>query len=394
MRMSHLSLAAVSLFTLWSGSAAALDLPMQLEGDRPYIDVEFTAVDGHLVKAHAWLDTGGGGLVFTQKFAEALGLSPKDGGFQAEGDNLASVDLPALHIAGTEIKLTDAQAFEVLGSATGLQHTDADVALPVHLLRSYDVVFDYPKHRFSLLPSGGKHSGTEVPVHIGDAGMPTVTVQIDGKPYGVLLDTGGTCVMLSRDAMSSWLTAHGDWQKLDGAYGRGDMGLGKFESKLFMLDIPRLDLGPFPLEQVLAVSRPAGIYEKNMTQLTGAPIVGSLGGNVFRAFRIEIDYPLSKLYLTRDKSVKPAALDMVGISIEPVAGGGFDVANLQGDTGTMAVGDHLLKVDGLDVSQATLQAVLAALAGKPGESRMLTVQRGDQTLEIKAPVQHLLGAKD
>lgn len=390
-------IAVLATCALLSAAAAAADVtvPMTLEGGRPYVDVELTGADGQKVKAHVWLDTGGGGMILTQKLADALGLKPTSGGFKADGDNLASLPVPALSLGGSAVKLTDgAQAFVVLSAAAGLQGTDADMGIPVRALSGYDVVFDYPAGKFSLNASGGKHTGTEVPVHIGEAGMPTVTVQVDGKAYGVLLDTGGTSVMLSQDAMQAWIVDQKDWPRLDGAWGRGDMALGRFESKLFMLDIGQLSWGPFSLEHVIAVSRPGGIYEKNMTQLTGAPIIGSLGGNVFQYFRMDIDYPKGKLYLTQAKGVKPAALDMVGVSLEPAVNGGYDVARVQGDAGGVVVGDHLSKVGDLDVSHATLQAVLAALSGKPGDKRAVTVQRGDKTLTFQAPVQHLLGAKD
>lgn len=380
--------AAFLACVLCSAAVAAADVPMTVEDGRPYIDVQFTATDGHVVKAHVWLDSGGGALILSQKLMEDLGLKPTGDAFEEEGEKLAPLAVPELSLGGSALQLKDAQAFEVAGASQGIQHTDADAALPVRLLRGYDVVFDYPAHRFSLNPSGGKHTGTEVPVKIGESGMPTVTAEIAGKPYGFLLDTGGTSMMLSQAVVRP------AFQHLDGAYGRGNMLLGKFESKLMMVDIPSLAWGPFQLTQVIAVSRPAGIYEKNMSRIAGADVVGSLGGNVFEHFCIDIDYPAGKLYLTEDKSVKSAALDMVGVMLEPAQGGGYDVAGVTGEPNGVEVGDHLLKVDDLDVTQAPLQVVIAALSGKPGESRALTVQRGDKTLTLKAPVQHLLGARD
>jgi hypothetical protein len=380
--------AAFLTCALCSAAAAAADVPMAVEGGRPYIDVQFKAADGHLVKAHVWLDTGGGNIILSEKLAQALGLKPTGDSFHEEGEDLAPLPLPGLELGGQAVKLADVQAFEIMGQAGGVQHTDADAALPVRALRGYDVVFDYPNHRFALNASGGKHSGTEVPVKIGESGMPTVTAQVAGKPYGFLLDTGGTSVMLSQAAIQP------DFQHVQGAYGRGNMLLGKFEGKLMTVDIPSLSWGPFQLTHVIAVSRPAGIYEKNMSSIAGADIVGSLGGNVFQHFRIDIDYPKAQLYLTEDKAVKPAALDMVGLMLEPAQGGGYDVAGVQGDVGGIAVGDHLLKVGDVDATQAPLQTVIAALSGKPGESRTLTVQRGDKALTLVAPVQHLLGAKD
>ncbi|HSN18334.1 MAG TPA: aspartyl protease family protein [Gammaproteobacteria bacterium] len=400
MTVSVRQFAMLATCILLNAAAAAagtpVSVPMHVEGGRPYIDVQFSDRDGDPVTARAWLDTGGGALVLTQRLADQLGLVPTDGGFKAEGENLAALPLPTLSVGGRAVQLQqDAKAFEVLSNATGLQGTDAEAAIPVRLLRGYDVVFDYPAGTFSLGASGGKHAGTELPVHFGENGMPTVTVTVDGKPYGMLLDTGGTCVMLSDEVAAAWLHAHKDWRSLEGAYGFGDMLLGaKFETRLKMLDVPALHWGPFQLEHVVAVSRPGGVYETNMSKIAGADIVGSLGGNVFRHFRIDIDYPAGKLYLAEDPRVKPLALDMVGVMLEPAAGGGYDVAMLHGDAGGIAVGDHLDTVDGLDAARATIQQVFAALSGKPGAVRRITVRRDGKPLTFQARVQHLLGAGD
>jgi hypothetical protein len=155
-----------------------------------------------------------------------------------------------------------------------------------------------------------------------------------------------------------------------------------------------LQWGASTLTHVLVVTRPLGTYEKNMSDMLGAPIVGSLGGNVFRSFRIEIDYPAGKLYLAQAPHAKPDSLDMVGVMLEPALGGGYDVAMVQGDAGGIAVGDHLLAVGALDATQARFQALRAALSGKPGETRVLTVERDGKTLTLKAPVRHLMGAGD
>jgi len=50
------------------------------------------------------------------------------------------------------------------------------------------------------------------------------------------------------------------------------------------------------------------------------------------------------------------------------------------------VGDKLIQVDDVVLSSATRGAIFAALHGKPGEARMLVVERDGQQLTVPAKV--------
>jgi hypothetical protein len=41
-----------------------------------------------------------------------------------------------------------------------------------------------------------------------------------------------------------------------------------------------------------------GTFETYMSRMMTAPIVGSLAGNVLKRFRVDLDYPNAKLYLS------------------------------------------------------------------------------------------------
>lgn len=56
--------------------------------------------------------------------------------------------------------------------------------------------------------------------------------------------------------------------------------------------------GGQPLVDFGVVSRQAGVFEKWMSSMMTAPIVGSLAGNVLKRFRVDLDYPNQKLYLS------------------------------------------------------------------------------------------------
>lgn len=74
---------------------------------------------------------------------------------------------------------------------------------------------------------------------------------------------------------------------------------GDLENNAMMMRFPNAQWGPFQLDNFAAVSRPNGTFETNMSRLMSAPIVGAIGGNVLKLFRIEIDYANGVVYLQR-----------------------------------------------------------------------------------------------
>jgi C-terminal processing protease CtpA/Prc len=52
----------------------------------------------------------------------------------------------------------------------------------------------------------------------------------------------------------------------------------------------------------------------------------------------------------------------------------------------LQVGDKLIQVDDVRVSDATRGAIFAALRGEPGSVRLLIVERGGQHLKVPAKV--------
>ncbi|HJZ82516.1 MAG TPA: hypothetical protein VKD91_19285 [Pyrinomonadaceae bacterium] len=52
------------------------------------------------------------------------------------------------------------------------------------------------------------------------------------------------------------------------------------------------------LTQFGVTSQRQGTFERYMSSMMTAPIVGSLAGNVLKRFRVELDYPNAKLYLS------------------------------------------------------------------------------------------------
>ncbi|MGD8379195.1 MAG: aspartyl protease family protein [Gammaproteobacteria bacterium] len=366
-------------------------IPMHLELHRPYVDLSVTGPSGHPVKGRFWLDTGGGAMILSSTFADKLGLQPAAKSVNSQGMNLAPTDVPALAADGMPLKLTGARAFIVVNSSDTLEHTDAVGALPLRMLRHYHVVVDYPDQRFTVAGPGAlKPEGRPVDTFIGEAGMPVVSLDVGGKRHTFLLDTGATYCMMSADLMHALSTAHPDWPSASGTYGPANMLLGVNETTLQMLRIEKMQWGPFELRDIGAVSRPAGTYEKWMSKVVGKSVFGSIGGNLLQAFRVDIDFPRGQVYLGRNTSISDQPINTVGIVVEP-AGGGYVIAAGTAELGnTVQTGDRLLKVDGVAVTDATLAGLMARLDGRPGDKHQLTLRRGQQTLTVTAPVEHLL----
>lgn len=362
-------------------------IPMRLELNRPYIDVTLTAPNRQRVKAHAYVDTGGGAIILSSGLAARLGLKATGKAEVSQGDALAPTTVPALRIGGKTLALVNAHAFISTHEPRVLGHDDAEMGLPGSYLQHYIVIFDYPAHTFTLAdPDSYKPDGTAVKTAIG-GGMPVVRASVAGKSYGFLLDTGGQYCMISDAELGPWRKQHPDWPHVDGVYGPANMQIGQFETKLYMLRIAALQWGPFRIENAGAVSRPIGSYEGMMSETVGMPVIGSIGGNVLRHFKVTMDYPAQKVYLDGPAVVPDAAIDMVGITLEPAAHGGYEVAGTVSGMKDIHVGDRLLEVDGHAVTQAPFAKVADLLGGSPGSSRTLLLQRGPQRLTVHATVQ-------
>lgn len=124
-----------------------------------------------------------------------------------------------------------------------------------------------------------------------------------------------------------------------------------------------------------------------MSGIVGTPIIGSIGGNVLRHFKLTVDYPAQKVYLDGPAVVHDPGIAMVGIMLEPAAHGGYEVAGTLSGVKDTRIGDELLEVDGQNVTQAPFSKVANLLSGSPETPRTLLLQRSGKRLTVHAMVQ-------
>lgn len=372
-------------------------VPLILEDNRVFVELTFHKPDGSARTARAWVDTGGGSLILTERLAGDLGLArtgPETSFDDSRGVPVAS---PSVFLGSLPLDASSAQAFAVLGTRQIEPGVDAEAFLPARVLMRYDVVFDYPGRAFTIaLPGALKPRGRPVPTPVDPkSGFPRIELSVGGEPYGFLLDTGASYTMISRELLERWAGQHASWPRLVGAVGEANMLGGQADLDALLLRLPSMRWGEIELHDVGVVSRRPGIFEKYMSRMMTGPIVGALAGNVLKNLRIEIDYPKGMAYVEPAQRPNANDLETVGIILEPISDGNYRITGASRRDNRDLVegvrrGDQLLSVDGKAVAGASRDTVLRSLQGRPGDKHRLRLLRDGKEIELEVAVQHLL----
>jgi C-terminal processing protease CtpA/Prc len=119
-------------------------------------------------------------------------------------------------------------------------------------------------------------------------------------------------------------------------------------------------------------------------------VVGWLGGNVLKGFRVTIDFPRHMTYWERESDLDPHDLDQVGVTLERRdTEKGYFIAGIAEKDGKptvegIRVGDKLVQVDNVRLEDAARGAVFSALHGKPGTVRVLILERNGKQVTVSA----------
>jgi predicted aspartyl protease len=275
-------------------------VPLHVEGNRPFVELTFHKPDGTTRNARFLVDSGGGGFLIVEPLAKELGLALGET-MNEEGSTFAAVT-SAVHVSigSVALDLDPERVLAVVGATNMLPPAapgHADGLLPGHVLAHYHVVFDYPKRTFTIArPKALASTGTPIAMPVATpSGFPRTEIEVGGTAYPVLLDTGASFTMVSQTVLEGWGSAHPEWKREKGAVGEAaTLGGQALETMI----LPKLTWDGHALGDVGVVSQQAGVFEKWMSSMMTAPIVGSLAGNVLTRFRVDLDYPEQKLYLS------------------------------------------------------------------------------------------------
>ncbi|MEP6835537.1 MAG: hypothetical protein ABJB74_19275, partial [Gemmatimonas sp.] len=275
-------------------------VPLMVENNRPYVLVTFKRPDGSVRKARFLLDTGGGGFLITEPLARELGLT-MGSVVREEGQAFAPVTSPVQSwIGDLPLSLNPQRVSVMIGKDNVLPTAAAGHAegmVPGHVLARYHVVFDYPGASFTLAAPGVlTPQGTPMPMPVSTPqGFPRTEMEVDGKRYGMLLDTGASFTMVSEVLLKAWGQHHPEWPRHLGAFGDAATLGGQTLETMF---VPQGTWGAFPLSEFGVTSQREGTFERFMSGMMRGSIVGSLAGNVLKGFRVELDYAHETLYLS------------------------------------------------------------------------------------------------
>jgi hypothetical protein len=370
------------------------DEPMAVAGNAPVVTLDLSRLDGTKRAARFVFDSGGGAIIVDEPLADDLGLKPTGEAIEEGGVRFAPANPPVAQIGPVPVSLSASKAFIHLGKNSFDTRERTEGLLPGKALEPYQIVLDYPRKRFTIAPSGClTHQGVKVPSpSLRASGHPRIEVSIDGRSYGLLLDTGSRVSLARRSLLESLSAAHPAWPHSTGASGTADMPGGSGDE--FLLRVPEVTWGQFRIRNVLFVSRPDATYSPSSFETPG-PIAGALGGNVLKSFRVEIDYPHGTSYLEQKASDAGEDMNTVGLVLDIDAANDLIVRAISSTAAAltksnMRPGDQILEIDGRRETPWNLVDASDALSGAVGETKKLVIRRADKEIQTTARVAHLL----
>ncbi|MHB8754700.1 MAG: hypothetical protein ACYC92_07050 [Candidatus Acidiferrales bacterium] len=360
--------------------------PFLIDHNRIFVELEFARPDGSLRKTLAFVDTGDPEFEFTRSLADDLHLDKKTG--------------LQVRFGGIPLKVSCNIKANVYGGKSTFPGMVVEANLPSTILDQYDVLIDYAKQKLTLARAGTvKHEGVRVPCAVNrKTGLVSIQAAVAGKNYSFSVDNGAAYTWIARAVATNWVRSHPQWLRGSGAVGDANMNGSIPELTGMIMRVGEIGLGPLRLRNMGALGVGPGWDPKTMprffdwySEKTPTPVVGFLGGNLLRDFRLEIDYPEGATYWSRERNTHARHLDQIGIIVGPTARGGYIVVGVAQQHGKSTVegvmaNDELISVDGVAVTGATMGKVLTALHGSPGEIRKLVLKRRGKEFTVEEKV--------
>lgn len=379
---------------------ASVTVPAAIDHNRIVINADVSRPDGSSERVRVWVDSGNPDFYLSRRLATALGLAVNCDDKECSSPVPRQIVVGGMTIPLTDLKEAKIALKPVYAAAIVAPGLNIEMNLPSSILRHYDVLIDFPEHRFSIGAPGSIHfrgPGGKVQIK-ADNGLIQVPSQIENKKYNLALDVGACVSFLSGELFDKLAAAHPDWPHMTGAVGSANLwGLDEEPNwKLMRLD--RVQYGPLFLANVAVVAIPKAridFFEKRV----GMPTAGLIGSNVLLNYRVGLDYAHSTVYFEFGRTSTFPEFDVIGLVLRPEDDGRYTVLGIADIDGKPSVpagpegvqaGDHLVAINGIPVRGSTMGQVWAGLGGTPGQERKLTIERDGKEFTVAAQVQHFL----
>jgi hypothetical protein len=385
--LAGLGFAAIGSAGFVQAPAVEGTAPFLLDGNRVYADISFVRPDGSIHRALAFVDTGSGSMEIAAGLFKKLQLDPGRPLRFRVGKLV--VEVPAGEVT------SDPSEPVAMGSGLKLE-----AMLSAGVLQRYVVVLDYRRRLITLaLPGAIKPEGVPVPFRRNPrTGLIAVDAEINGASYPITIDNGSAYTWVRQETARVWLAARPGWERGVGAVGASNMVMAGWEAETrgTLLRIPEVRIGPVTLKNVGALAAGPGKGPGGLdlfdwySSKNPVPVIGFIGGNVLKAFRLTIDYAGGRMYWLRQQEPDASDQNQVGMTLRKQAGE-YSVAGVATKGGKPTVegvqpGDTLIRIDGLETKNASKGQIYDALHGKPGEVRELVVERGGVRRTVRATV--------
>jgi hypothetical protein len=353
-----------------------------------YAELGFVRPNGSIHRALAFVDMGSPSMTLTESLFKELQLDQNKPLRFRVGE--LSVDVPSAQVIS--------ERSEPYSVGSDLK---VEGMLPAGILQRYQVVTDYQKRTLTFTQSRTvKPQGVAVPFHINhETGLIAVDALIDGKHYPITIDNGSAYTWFRQSRAKNWLVSHPEWVRGVGAVGASNMMMSgdSTETSGILLRIPEISLGSLILKDVGALAAgPGGILPDNLdlfdwySRKNATPVIGWIGGNILKQFRLTIDYPARMMYWMKQSDPDSHDLDQVGLTLRSEHREYF-VAAVATKNGRPTVegvssGDRLVRIGDLETQNATWGAIYNAMHGNPGETRMLVLERNGNRFTVAAKV--------
>lgn len=378
----------LAMMFLWCSPARpapAGTVPFVLDGNRVYALVEFILPNGKPRKALVFVDLGSPSMILSNELYEELNPA---------ANTLLKIGIGEISLSVESAGITsDAWVSFSIG-----KDRKVEGLLPAGVLLNYQVRFDYAAKTMTVAQPGTlRLQGTAVPFRLNPkTGLIAIDATIDGRTHPITIDNGSGYTWIQKAAAQEWFARHPEWQRGTGAVGPSNMRMADdgIESAATLLRIPEIQLGPLSVRQAGALAigpdSEGHAFMDWYSTKNALPVVGWLGGNVLRHFRITIDYPNKVSYWEPQSALDPHDLDYVGLTLLSRRGEYYvaGVADRNGHPAVsgVVVGDKLLQIGALKTQGASREALFAAMHGRAGEARALVLERAGRRFQVQARV--------
>lgn len=240
--------------------------------------------------------------------------------------------------------------------------------LGMDFLQSYVVQLDFDSGmiRFFGNSRGSHEWGERLPLDLDHTGRPCTSVMLPSNritPF--LIDTGATGKTLEASLFDRLVEQH---EIVAGATTKASTLAGEIETSAGRLS--RLTLGSFKREQL--------VIDRDQSSL--------LGLDYLRRYQITFDFPRRAIYLRPGKQFSDRDSSLIVGCTLAAENGKLIVDSVTPDgpaaCSGMLAGDGLQSIDNLPVSAADMLAIKSTLAAKGQRPIRMSLQRGDQLVEI------------